>query len=179
MMRRGLFSPGIVLAFGLFGRTALAQCTADVECKGDRICVDGACVSPPDKETTPSFAAPVERPMRPRTKFRSQPLFVGGIVTLALIPIALGVASYANFEKHRCEGDAKFGASPAAAPASCDGYDGAIYGGLIAVPLLAAAGVPMLLVGVQRVPVTSSPQALSILPSISRDGGGLALHATF
>ena len=41
---------GVVL--GLLWLPALAQCTKDIECRGDRICEKGVCVSPPTKPST-------------------------------------------------------------------------------------------------------------------------------
>lgn len=126
-----------LLVFGVmicFGREAQAECTTDVECKGDRICVEGACADPPAKEVTPSVSAPAPlppaaspapaqlsesggaatEPMKtpasaaPRMERRSQGLFVAGIVSLALVPAGLAVAGLANFSKFGCESDAEF-----------------------------------------------------------------------
>jgi hypothetical protein len=60
---------GPVAALGiclLFASSAHAQCSKDVDCKGDRVCEEGACVSPPAAAAAlppappaPSGAAPV------------------------------------------------------------------------------------------------------------------------
>jgi hypothetical protein len=54
-MKRSVF-----LIMMIFASSHLfAQCTKDVECKGNRICVDGKCVDPQENTNTPT-AAPVE-----------------------------------------------------------------------------------------------------------------------
>lgn len=58
----------VALATALFCSNATAQCTKDVECKGDRICVQGACVDAPAKELKPaatSASAPALAPAAP------------------------------------------------------------------------------------------------------------------
>jgi len=125
----------VVFGMGIcFAREARAECTTDMECKGDRICVEGSCVDPPAKEVAPTAAAPAPLPppsspaaaqssdyggaspepttmsasAPPRMERRSQGLFVAGIVTLAFVPVALTVSAIAHFSKFGCESDASF-----------------------------------------------------------------------
>ena len=195
-----------LLVFGLgicFGRDARAECTTDLECKGDRICVEGSCVDPPAKEVAPpaSTASPApaqlsehggaatEQTMtppspQPRMVRRSQGLFVAGIVSLAFVPVGLAVAGIANVSKFGCESEARVdafgvtsrGGTPA--PANCGGYDGAIYGGLVASALFLGGGLGMLLYGVKKVPVEPAYE-VSVRPWLAPTSAGLGLATSF
>lgn len=52
-----LILPIFFLGF-LVSHEAQAGCSKDTECKGDRICVDGECVSPPDGSSTSTKSSP-------------------------------------------------------------------------------------------------------------------------
>jgi hypothetical protein len=43
----------VVAMFFLFANHLFAQCTMDIECKGDRICVKGKCIDPPAVQPKP------------------------------------------------------------------------------------------------------------------------------
>ena len=187
----------VLVAVGLFvSRDARAECTTDIECKGDRICVDGACVDPapavaspaPPSEATLSAAAPATavREAPPRTERRSQALFVSGIVSLALVPVALGVSSLGWFQKESCKMDASYEADvaamqqrPAPPAPDCGRYDGTMYGGAVASVVLLGGGLAMLLVGVQKVPVERPSSAIKVRPWFSPTTAGVGLHTTF
>lgn len=182
----------------VFSRQAHAECTKDIECKGDRVCVDGICVDPPTRAPDPGLSAPppeastiVPAPTTPdeapRTERRSKALFVSGIVSLALVPVALAVSSYGWFEKESCQMDNEHdanvaamrgGSSTASRPADCSRFDGTMYGGAAVSVALLGGGLAMLLVGVQKVPVEKQ-STTSIRPWFSTTSGGLGLQTTF
>jgi len=66
--RPGTAAAGIVATATFFGlpRSALAACSKDTDCKGDRICVKGKCVPPGKAEPAPVPLAALERPGAPR-----------------------------------------------------------------------------------------------------------------
>jgi hypothetical protein len=193
----------IVFAVGLLvSRDALAECTKDNECKGERICVDGACVDPPSRmpvaTSAPAEAAeparvaaapsvPVERgadtPPAPLTERRSQALFVAGIVTMALTPVAALVAVNGVLEKEHCQNVQEMNVDMPPTlhfpTQNCSAYDGRIYGGAIAAVALFGGGLAMLLYGAKRVPVETKSSAMSFVPWTTGSATGLELKARF
>src|SRR5688572_28936714 len=74
MLARGLVGlVGLVGGLSVFltGALAHAQCTKDTDCKGERVCTGGACVSPPPEAAprpgaaTPPAASPPAQQARP------------------------------------------------------------------------------------------------------------------
>ncbi|AKV04578.1 hypothetical protein AKJ09_11241 [Labilithrix luteola] len=171
----------IVLASTFIVRDAHAGCSTDIDCDGDRVCVDRACAEPQahsavssssmaDDSTAWSSSA-VEAP---RTVRRSTPLMVTGIVALALVPVAVALTISVAHEKNVCKSQ---GTSDW--PVFCPGYDAAIYGGAIGSAVLAAGGLAMLLVGVRRVPVEPPRNAMRLTPWYTGSNGGLMWTGSF
>jgi hypothetical protein len=50
--------PQTLIAISLFFHAGAAQCTKDIDCKGDRICISGKCVEPPVPEKPSSSHSP-------------------------------------------------------------------------------------------------------------------------
>jgi hypothetical protein len=175
------FIPLVAAASALTARDAVAECTKDIECKGDRICVAGACTAPSAEGAAPvpPPAADAPQPEKAVTKRRSQALLVTGIVSMSLTPVALGAALFASFEKNMCADG--FGDLPGTSqgPRDCSRHDPAIYGGLLAATGLLGGGLAMLLVGVQRVPVEPASTAVRLMPWLSRSSGGVSFGTTF
>jgi len=110
-----------------------AQCSKDTDCKGERVCEEGACVAPPAASAppvtepapavTPPPAAAAPAPVAPqpsydeprdtsvrdtrvkdtRPKRHSTGMMVGGIVMTSFVPIALLAAWVADIEQGVCE----------------------------------------------------------------------------
>jgi hypothetical protein len=165
----------ILLASTFIVRDAHAGCSTDMDCEGERVCVDGACAEPQVHSAASSAPMADESTARtlsvveaPRTVRRSTPLMVTGIVALALVPVSVALAISAAHEKNVCrsQGTADW-------PVACPGYDAAIYGGAIGAGVLAAGGLAMLLVGVHRVPVERAPNAMRLTPWYAGSNGGL------
>src|SRR3954468_6899164 len=102
---------GTVVGSLVFASSAHAQCTMDTDCKGDRVCEAGSCVTPalPPAPAAPSGAAPaVAAPVaapppppsysvppgtvedtRPKMQRHSAGMMAGGIVMVSFVPVAL------------------------------------------------------------------------------------------
>jgi hypothetical protein len=79
---RVFMTGGAFLALSLATSTADAQCSRDLECKGNRICIDGRCTDMPEApEASPAFPAQ-PAPAAPRPAPRPAP------ATLAPAPVA-------------------------------------------------------------------------------------------
>lgn len=184
-----------------FTRSALAECTKDIECKGERVCVEGACVDPPARvpapASSPTAALPEapgaeaipDNPPRPKTPEaprmvrRSDALFFGGIAALGLAPVGLVVAVANVLAKDNCQTDGE-GAMPASVAypvgsprPKCTSYDGIILGSLATSFVLGGGGLAMLLVGGEKVP--AAKEAAQIRPWFSPTTAGLSLQTTF
>ena len=172
-LRRVAFT-AIALAVASHSLPAYGACSADAECKGDRICVAGECQDP---------NGPSERPHKVRKRFVRPGLFYGGIVVAALTPIALGVAFFSSVQKTGCENDARvraFGTNAPADDSSCSSYNPAIITGFFAAGVFAIVGTTMIVLGAEREPVEPSPESrLKIIPWTQRDGGGMSLRLSF
>jgi hypothetical protein len=123
---------GLLTSFFVFTAsvTARAQCSKDVDCKGDRVCETGQCVSPPPPApaaapqaapapspaapavTYPAPAAPAAAPAAtqqtpaeapvPKTERNSVALMAGGLTLISIAPIVLLIAAVAAAEKGSC-----------------------------------------------------------------------------
>lgn len=175
-MVRGLVAVLLMSTLLLRSAPCFADCSSDSECKGDRICVDGACRSPDAGRAD-------ARPPKVKKRFVSPGLFYGGIVVAALTPIALAVALYSNFEKSTCEGDARFrafGTSQAPNYDSCSSYGPTIAASLVVAGITAVSGTVMIVLGAKREPVTKQPDAaFRVAPWAEQGGGGMSLRWRF
>jgi hypothetical protein len=85
-------------------------------------------------------------------------MMVGGIVMVSFVPIALLVSAVANAEQTACElGSYDYDGSGQiyVGGVGCDDYDATIYGGLISAAVLAGVGIPMIVIGGKKEPVTA------------------------
>lgn len=191
----------LVGGVGLFATShAQAECTKDTDCKGDRVCEAGSCVSgaatpaaPPAGAATPGGRAaapeagavtgnptpitPTEptpaEPTPPKMHRHSTGMMVGGIVMVSFAPIALLVAGTAAVGRGLCGIDTGGESS-----SSCNGYEPFIYGGLLSALALAGAGVPLIVIGAAKEPVDPSSLNASIAPWATQTSAGLSLRLT-
>jgi hypothetical protein len=165
-----------------FADRASAQCTKDIECKGDRICSDGACVDPSPappplppsasgagvtQAEKPPAGAAEEGPMEPR----SPAMRTTGIVLTAAGTVA-AVVSVVFLVEARSERDATNADCPnnlCTTPVAIDHLDKAnTFATAGTVTLLSAgallgAGIPLYFVGRHEVPA-SKPQPAAWIP---------------
>jgi hypothetical protein len=193
-----MVKPAVAGFFGgasclLFASLSHAQCAMDTDCKGDRVCEEGACVAPKTPPATPAAPAPAPgaptaapplasgtngaatTPLAPapgappEMQRHSVGMMAGGIVMLALVPIALLVALNADSDRRACLGENLFSSSVGT---NCGRFDATIYGGLITAAALTGAGIPLYAIGSKKEPVGTA----LISPWATRSGGGLALR---
>lgn len=92
-------SMGVVVAGVLFASVANAQCSKDIDCKGDRVCENGACVVPapaaPPAVPVPAAAPPAALPPPPPAPEAAAPA-VAAAPAPAYAPPAAGDASVAR-----------------------------------------------------------------------------------
>jgi hypothetical protein len=169
----------------------------DTECKGDRVCDAGQCVSPPSAAAplveqpygsevptvAPAPAPPVEeKPIKQDTTRRSKPLMVGGIVTTAMTPVALIVAYIFALEKTLCDVDNSNGTYSGSGTYTyphndCTKYETPMYVSLAAAAGFVAVGVPMIVIGAKSVPVNpSATQEAAIAPWVTPTAAGISLR---
>jgi hypothetical protein len=190
-----MLKPSVAGFFGgvswlLFASLSHAQCSMDTDCKGDRVCEDGACVAPksslapaapstvappttaiaPTAAVPPALVAPVAAPPIAMQR-HSVGMMAGGIVMLALVPIALIVALNASSAKGTCNGYGAFG-NVSGGGTNCGRYDTPLYGGLIVAAGLTAGGIPLYAIGSKKEPMTTA----LISPWATPTSGGLALR---
>jgi hypothetical protein len=67
-MKRLAISCAVALAVVAHGRLGVAQCKTDIDCKGDRICENARCVTPPTASAAPVAAATTAPTPRPAIK---------------------------------------------------------------------------------------------------------------
>jgi hypothetical protein len=181
------FTPGVLGAslVLLFASKSFAQCTKDLDCKGDRVCEEGQCVAPkvapqappastaaaapvaplPAPSAAPARAAPAPAPKMQR---HSTGMMAGGIVMVSLAPVALVVAGFSALGKGLCSIDNENSRS-------CDGYDTVTFGALITALGLVGAGVPLLVIGAQKEPVPPAGTA-TISPWVTPTAAGIGLR---
>ena len=174
--------PGGMAALTLASTLALssvarADCAVDTDCKGDRICVEGACQAP---GTGPGQS----RPPKVRRRFVNPALFYGGVVVAALTPIAIFVALAADIQKQSCENEAfvqSFGGAQGRLDDShCSNYDPTIAAAAIAAVVFGISGTVMIVTGAKREPIDPPQEAkLQVVPWSDRNGGGAVLRFSF
>jgi len=76
----------LVLGSSLLGRGALAQCTKDTDCKGDRICVKGVCTSEEAADSGTKAASPASTPPAAASAETTAPAPVDAAATEAAVP---------------------------------------------------------------------------------------------
>ena len=94
-------------------------------------------------------------------------MMVGGIIMTSLAPVALLVAAAANNEQTSCE----LGLIVGDNTGRCDDYDTRIYGGLVLGVALAGAGIPLIVIGAKKEPVTAR-----LTPWATAKSAGLGLR---
>ena len=176
-----------------------AQCTKDTDCKGERVCEEGACVAaptssapppaeapapapaaapPPPPPPPPSYAEPPDTSVRDtrvkdlRGKRHSTGMMAGGIVMVSFVPIALLAAWVADIEQNTCERGYDFYSGSNTNHTDCGRYDPTIYGGLISAAVLAGVGIPLIIIGGKREPVGTA----KITPWATPQAGGVSLR---
>ena len=162
----------VLLAFHSLSRAARAQCTKDIECKGDRVCNDGVCAAP--RPEPPRMA---ESPVAEPTKYRRRTgLLVSGIVMSSVGVGTLIGALAVGVVKATCNRDLEetLPASAADELDDCNSYDSPLLlltaGGL----LLTGAGVPLMIIGAKKVPVQDARVGVS--PWLGPRSAGLTLR---
>jgi hypothetical protein len=161
---------------------AHAQCTMDVDCKGERVCERGECRMPAELPPAPSSpenadapaldAAPPRASMseppsyffddedtrpKPKKRIGKPGMMVAGIVLVSSAPIVL-VAGVLSTSCNRDTTD------------SCD-VAPRLLGFTAASLILIGAGVPLIVIGAKRVPVAR----VSAVPWVGRRDAGLQL----
>jgi hypothetical protein len=182
--------------------TSWAQCSKDTDCKGDRVCEDGACVAPPAGAAAASAAPPQPAPapaaaappaaapssyatpatpeaprstavVDTRRKRHSTGMMVGGIVMVSFVPVALLAAWVADIEQNQCEhGYYSFSSGAVSQGTDCGRFDRTIYGGLISAAVLMGVGVPLIIVGGKKEPAGVEAK---LSPWATPHAGGLSL----
>lgn len=162
---------------------AHAQCTMDTECKGERVCEEGKCVAPaavslppaPPAAPAPAEAAPAPvsvpasppapapAPEKPKMRRHSTGMMVGGIVMVSMSPLALFMAGVYGLANAVCSYD-------------CEGYETTAKVSLISAVVLAGVGIPMIVVGAEKVPVEPGSATASIGPWATPHAAGLGFR---
>jgi len=182
---------GGALAGLFFTSEAHAQCTMDTDCKGDRICENGACVSPPVVAggaapsnvvgtRPPATATPYVAPRstkvvdtRPPMQRHSTGMMAGGIVMVSFVPVSLLVVMVASIQQSVCEHDTYSSTSGTLMDRTdCGRYDPTIYGGLFTGAALLGIGIPLIVIGGKKEPVGTA----RVAPWASPHGAGLGLR---
>ena len=179
-----------------------AQCTKDVDCKGERICQDGNCVAPPpgaaapppaaSSETTPAppaapGAAPATAPLPPAAASYQAP--VAGDVPAGAVQepryerrsagmfaggiVMVSIGALALGVAVISSGTSRCDTDSSFGGQSCDRSPN--YTAFLISAGLLGAGIPMIIIGGKRVPV--EPQT-GLSPWVSPQGGGLRLQLT-
>ena len=182
---------------------ALAECTKDIECKGDRVCTDGVCAPPtaaPPPPTPAPQTAPAPQPAAPTTtvaptpapthalaaapqgyRRRSKGMMVTGLVLTSVgVPSLIAATALLIIERN-CNSDlnAKYPnheltPGNAAEVDRCHSY--ATPSLLLAFTglVFTGTGLPLLLVGARKVPAQSA--SLGLMPWLSPTSTGLSLR---
>jgi hypothetical protein len=160
---------------------ARAQCSKDTDCKGERVCSEGACTAPPAGAAPAPAAAPVAPapapaqaapqgytlvpvaappaapPPKPETERYSTGMMVAGIFMVSTGPIILllGISNSCVTTGFDC--------------ATTEQVAMTIVG-----TAMIGVGVPLIVVGSQRVPVR--PSAAKLSPWVTPHGAGATLR---
>ena len=175
----------VAVALCLSSSLARAQCTMDTECKGDRVCEEGKCVAPaavsppaPSAAARPAAPpvsappaapvaalppAPAPTPEKPEMRRHSTGMMVGGIVMTSMAPLALFTAAIYGLANAVCDHD-------------CEAYETTAKLSLISAVVLAGVGIPMIVVGAEKVPVESGSATARIGPWATPHAAGLGFR---
>lgn len=170
------------MAVALWVSTSLAhaQCTMDTECKGERVCEEGKCVAPAavtlpaapphaaaaapaPVSVPPSPPAPAPAPEKPKMRRHSTGMMVGGIVMVSMSPLALFMAGIYGLANAVCSHD-------------CEGYETTAKVSLVSAVVLAGVGIPMIVVGAEKVPVEPASVTASVGPWATPHAVGLGFR---
>jgi hypothetical protein len=163
----------LLLSFQLLSGAARAQCTKDVECKGERICSDGVCAAPgpalPRSSEPPatSLTLPAAQPTKYR---RSTGLLVTGIVLSSVGVGALIGALTVGVVKATCKRDLE----EMDELDDCKSYDSPLLLLTASGLVLTGAGVPLLIIGAKKVPVHAA--RAGVTPWLAPRSAGLTLR---
>jgi hypothetical protein len=158
---RALAGVAVVIAVSCAAGRAGAQCTKDTECKGDRVCRDGACADP-----TPAAAPVGERPPAATTEpVATEPrspamrttgivlTVAGGASLVAAVVLAIDAAS----ERHTLDATCPSHICPSSQSSLISESDtlasASTVTAICAVALL-GAGIPLYFVGRHEVPAS-------------------------
>lgn len=126
--------------------------------------------------TAPSQAQPVtsSEVVDTRRKYQrhSTGMMVGGIVMTSFVPIALLVSLVASVAKTSCNVSYDYSSNQYSRDTHCDRYNPTIYGGLISAVALAGAGIPLIVIGSKKEPVSTA----QVTPWAAPNAGGLSLR---
>lgn len=164
-----------------FAHGAAAECTKDIECKGTRICEAGVCVEsnePAEVHAADTDTAePSDEPPPPYepsnaggTHRRSPGLKIAGIVLTVAGGISGLTALSFGLAAATCDENSVAGSL-------CGTYEDLTLVGAIGFVVLAGAGIPMIIVGGERVP--NEATRLQLSPWASSNSGGLRLSGNF
>ncbi len=169
---------------------AHAECTKDLDCKGERVCDAGQCVAlpmapaaPPAAASTPAPAPaqapaalpqlepfpPQEKSPPPKLVRHSKGMMVGGIVMVSLSPVALLIAGVAGLSKGLCGIDKPDNYD-------CTQYDPTIYGSLLSALVLVGVGVPLIVIGATKEPATEASASATVGPWATPTAAGIGLR---
>lgn len=201
MRKTRAVAPLLALIALLFSSVAGAQCTKDIECKGDRVCTDGVCAPPgaaAPSGVSPTASVPVAAPAKalpaapPAGPTLNEPapdapvgyrrrtgLMVTGIVMASVGVGALIGALTLGVLKSTCRRDLDekypdrvVDAAGLAEVESCKSYDDPLLMLTAGGLVLTGAGLPMLIVGAKKIPVYQA----RVSPWLTPRSGGLILQ---
>jgi len=172
----------------LLSGAARAQCSKDIECKGDRVCTAGVCAEPnvapqnqsagTTRSAAPSTVEPTAVPQAYRRRNRG--LMVTGIVLTSVGAASLLAATVLAVLERNCNSDLRAKYPNNVLPASgvaerdrCNSYGSPFVVFALSGVVFTATGLPMWLVGAKKVP--STPSA-SLAPWLTPSSGGLTLQ---
>jgi hypothetical protein len=119
----------------------------------------------------------------PKTRRRSRPAMVTGIIMVSVGPISLLGALAAKNSQDRCDGalardypDGRLPTSEKYRVDDCNAYSVPFYVFGIGGALLTVAGIPLIIYGAKSLPLLPQSASVRVMPWASPDSGGLKLR---